>query len=267
VAGRVDGKVAIVTGAATGIGAATASRLAEEGASLVVADINETGAVAHAKTIEAAGGEAIGVAVDISDGDAVQTMVEAAVAAFGGVDILHANAAAVDLIPRDRGILETEPELWERTFAVNVLGTVLCVRCVLPRMIERGGGSIVITSSVAGLAGEVFITAYSTSKAAEIQLMKSIAAQHGRDGIRCNAICPGLVLTDRVIARFGGADASYLLKHTPLPRAGTPEDIANAVLFLSSDEASYITGQVLNIDGGMMMHQPTYVDSHDFEWR
>jgi NAD(P)-dependent dehydrogenase (short-subunit alcohol dehydrogenase family) len=267
VTGRVEGKVAVVTGAASGIGAVTASRLAAEGGKVVVADIDAAGAEAHAQAINASGGEAIGVAADISDEDAVRAMVDAAAEAFGAIDILHANAAAVDLIPRDLSVLEADRELWDRTFAVNVTGTMLCARSVIPQMITRGGGSIVITSSVAGLAGEVVITAYSTSKWAVIQLMRSIASQHGRDGIRCNAVCPGLVFTERVLARFDGPDSSYMLKHTPLARAGTPEDIANAVLYLGSDEASYVTGQVLSIDGGMTMHQPTYADSHDFKWR
>ncbi|MGE0384170.1 MAG: SDR family NAD(P)-dependent oxidoreductase [Gammaproteobacteria bacterium] len=255
-----QGKVAVVTGAAAGIGAATAAAFAHTGARVVVADIDGAGAEARAKAIHDAGGSAIGVGVDIGDETAVRAMIERAVEAFGGVDFLHNNASAMDITPRDVGVAGMEREVWDRTLQVNLTGSMLCSKYALPHMIARGGGAIVFTSSNQALLGDTGQTAYAATKYALIALMRSIATQHGRHWIRANVICPGLIMTDRLKAKLNAAAQERLIRHHLLPRTGTPEDIANTVVFLCSDQASFITGQVLSVDGGAIAHQPSYAD-------
>ena len=257
---RMTGKVAIVTGAAAGIGAATARLLASEGARVAVADINVEGAVACAKAITSAGGEATGIRVDIAEEESVRAMVAATLEVFGGIDVLHNNASAMDITPRDVGLLDLDRDVWDRTLQVNLTGTMLCSKHAIPHMIQRGGGALVMTSSGQALVGDTGQTAYAATKYAMLALTRSIATQHGRHGIRANAICPGLILTERLRKKLGENGLDRLVKHHLVPRVGTPDDIANAVLFLCSDDASFITGQVLSVDGGMLSHMPSYAD-------
>ncbi len=258
--GRLDGRVAIVTGSAHGIGAATTTRLAQDGAAVVVADIDAAGAELHAKTIVAAGGRAIGVGVDIADESSVCELIAATVATFGGIDVLHNNASAMQLTPGDIDLLGVDLDTWDGTMSVNLRGTMLCSKEAIPHMIERGGGSVVNTSSGQALRGDTGQTAYSAAKAAVISLTRSIATQYGRQGIRCNAICPGLILTDRLKQKLAGMATERLLVHQLLPRIGQPEDIANLVAFLVCDEGSFITGEAISIDGGALAHMPSYAD-------
>jgi NAD(P)-dependent dehydrogenase (short-subunit alcohol dehydrogenase family) len=259
-AGVLEGKVVIVTGAANGIGAATASRLARAGASVVVADIDADGAERHAKSIEAAGYAAMGIGVDISDEESVCDLVVATLPTFGGIDALHNNASAMSLTPFDVDVLGLELATWDGTMNTNLRGTMLCCKAVIPHLIERGGGSVVNTSSGQALAGDTGQTAYSAVKAAVIALSRSIATQYGRKGVRCNAICPGLILTDRLKQKLDGAATDHLLRHQLLARTGEPDDVANLVCFLVSDEGSFITGQAICIDGGSLSHMPSYAD-------
>jgi len=258
--GRLDGKVAVVTGSAHGIGAATTSRLAQDGASVVVADIDGPGAKQHAENVVAAGGTAIGVYVDIADESSVRDLIATTVAAFGGIDVLHNNASAMNLTTRDVDVLGLDLETWDGTIATNLRGTMLCCKAAIPRILERGGGSVVNTSSGQALRGDTGQTAYSAAKAAVIALSRSIATQYGKGGIRCNAVCPGLIHTDRLKKKLDGPATDRLLRHQLLPRPGQPEDIANLVAFLVSDEGSFITGQDICIDGGALSHMPSYSD-------
>jgi NAD(P)-dependent dehydrogenase (short-subunit alcohol dehydrogenase family) len=258
--GCLDGKVAIITGSAHGIGAATASRLAEAGAAVVVADLDADGAARQAEHIVAKGGRALGVHVDIADESSVGDLVAATVAAFGGVDILHNNASAMSLTPADVDVLGLGLDTWDGTMATNLRGTLLCCKAAIPHLLERGRGSIVNTSSGQALLGDTGQTAYAAAKAAVIALSRSIATQYGKDGVRCNAICPGLILTDRLKHKLDGPATERLLRHQLLQRTGQPEDIANLVLFLVSDEGSFITGQAISIDGGLQAHMPSYAD-------
>lgn len=263
--GTLEGKVAIITGSANGIGAATAYRLAQEGAAVVIADIDTDGAAARAETIASKGGTAIGVGVDIADESSVQRLIATTVSTFGGIDVLHNNASAMNLTPADIDVLGLDLETWDGTIQTNLRGTMLCSKAAIPHIIERSGGSIVNTSSGQALLGDTGQTAYAAAKAAVIALSRSIATQYGRQGLRCNAICPGLILTDRLRNKLDGPATERLLRHQLLSRAGQPEDIANLVYFLVSDEGSFITGQALSIDGGLQAHMPSYADGGNID--
>ena len=257
--GRLDGKIAIITGAASGIGRVTAERVAAEGARTVVADLNEAGAHEVVAKIAAAGGAATAVPVDLGDTDSVRAMVGAAVAAYGGLDILHNNAAATALAATvDLPVSEADPAVWDETMRVNLRGTMLAIQVAVPHLIARGGGSVINTASGAGLAGDLRPPAYGASKAALISLTRYVAAEFGRQGVRCNAISPGFI----VIPEKPGREAVHatMLRHQLTPRLGRPEDIAALVVFLASDESAFITGQNICVDGGALAHQPFLAD-------
>lgn len=260
--GKLDGRVAIVTGAASGIGAATASAMAEAGAQVVIADINLLGAEEVAKEIEAAGGIAAAVWVDTSLEDSARDMVRFAVDQFGGIDILHNNAAAlgVDVIGRDADITEMDVDVWERTMAVNVRGVMLGCKHTVPSMLARGGGVIINTASATGLQAELTRPAYGTSKAAIIGLTRNIATQFGKQGIRCVAIAPGIVLTPAARRNLSAEHVLMFERHALTPHAQEPAEIANVVVFLASDDASAITGAVIPVDGGLSCHGSAYAE-------
>lgn len=250
--GRVAGKVCIVTGAGSGIGRATAIRLAEEGGSVLCADIDAAAADATAEAITAAGGTAIGRRVDVADSAQVDAMVAAAVAEWGRVDVL-VNNAGVNL----PGVLhEVSDETIDRTLAVNVKGQIYGCRAVIPHMLAGGGGSIVNVSSVNGIVSEPFLAVYSASKGASVMLTKGVALDYATQGIRCNVICPGWVDTPINYAHaemLGGLQHVYdtIDSFQPIGRPGEPREIANVALFLASDESSFMTGSVVSADGGM----------------
>ena len=257
--GRLDGKIAIITGAASGIGQATARRVAAEGARTVVADLNADGAKQVAEAISAAGGEATAVQVDLGEADSVRAMVQAAVTAYGGLDILHNNAAATVLAAtKDLPVSAADPAVWDETMRVNLRGALVAIQAAAPHMIARGGGSVINTASGAGLTGDLRPPAYGASKAALVSLTRYAAAEFGKQGIRCNAISPGFI----VIPEKPGRDAVHatMLRHALTPRLGRPEDIAALVVFLACDESAFITGQNICVDGGMLAHQPFLAD-------
>jgi NAD(P)-dependent dehydrogenase (short-subunit alcohol dehydrogenase family) len=256
---RLDSKIAIITGAASGIGRATARRVAAEGARTVVADLNGAGAKQVADEISAAGGEAIAVQADLGDNDSARAMVEAAVTAYGGLDILHNNAAATRLAAtEDRPVSAADPAVWDETMRVNLRGALVAIQAAVPHMIARGGGSVINTASGAGLTGDLRNPAYGASKAALISLTRYVATEFGKQGIRCNAISPGFI----VIPEKAGREAVEvtMLRHHLTPRLGRPEDIAALVVFLASDESAFITGQNICVDGGLLAHQPFLAD-------
>jgi NAD(P)-dependent dehydrogenase (short-subunit alcohol dehydrogenase family) len=254
---RLAGKVAIVTGGSGGIGGATVSEFAAEGAAIVVADIDEAGAKLHAATVNEAGGNAIGIGVDVSDENAVREMVSAAVDTFGRLDILHNNAAATGDSLQDDDLVEMSVDLWDRTMAVNLRGPMLGCKHAIPRMLERGGGVIINTSSGAGTLAEPVRTAYGASKAALNSLTRSVAVQYGKQGIRSVAVAPGITLPPERLEQIAETEWFQMMsRHHLTPRLGTPRDIAKLVAFLASDDAGFITGCVFAIDGGIVIPTP-----------
>jgi NAD(P)-dependent dehydrogenase (short-subunit alcohol dehydrogenase family) len=255
--------VALVTGAGSGIGAACARRLAADGAAVAVTDLKAELAHAVADTIVRAGGQARAWALDVGDEESIAGCVEDVAAALGPVSILHNNAAATDLSGSgdDSEIVSMSVELWDRTMAVNLRGPMLMCRAVLPAMIRAGGGAIVNTSSGAARAAEHTRPAYGASKAALEALTRSVATRYGPDGVRCNAVAPGLTLTGTVTGPGRGVAKlrAIMQRHTP-SALGTPEEVAAVVAFLVSDQARYLNGIVLAADGGMLAAQPYVAD-------
>jgi NAD(P)-dependent dehydrogenase (short-subunit alcohol dehydrogenase family) len=268
----LSGKVAIVTGAASyhgddtlrqpGQGSETAGILARLGAAVVLADINGGAAARRAAEIRANGGEAVAVATDVSDEAQVKRMVETALNEFGRLDILHNNAANLHVLfdPGDPDITEMSVETWESLMRTLLLGSMLSCKHSIPAMVRTGGGSIICTSSVSGMVGELNLTIYAAAKAAINQLVRSVSAQWGKAGIRCNAVAPGLILSPPSLAIGEKLIAEYV-KHSDTPYVGQPADTAYLVAFLASDLARYITGQVIPVDGGLIQHSPLVADS------
>jgi len=246
------GKVAIVTGGGAGIGRAAAIAIADAGARTIVADVDPHAAQGVAAEIIRSKGRALGLAVDVSSADDVSAMTRTAVEEFGGVDLLYNNAA----IQINGSVTDLEEADWDRTFAVNVKGIFLCSRACIPHMMAKGGGAIVNAASVLGMASQKRVAAYAASKGAVIALTRSMAVDHAGDGIRVNCICPGSVDTPLLRRNAEAAgDADTVLKRWgsahPIGRIGQPIEIARLVVFLMSDEASFITGASYVIDGGL----------------
>ena len=249
---RVKDRIAIVTGAGSGIGQASAIRLAEEGAIVICADINLDSANNTAGQIASSGFIAEGYAIDIADSQACSKLIEHAVSKYGAIDIL-VNNAGVNL----PGVFhEVTNETIDRTLNVNVKGAMYLTRAALPFMLKNSRGSIVNMSSVNGLVSEPYLSVYSASKGAIVMFTRGIALDYAKTGIRCNAICPGWVDTPINHAHakmLGGLDHVYktIDSFQPIGRPGTSREIANVVLFLASDESSFMTGSIVSADGGM----------------
>ena len=253
--GRLDGKVAVITGGASGMGAATVRKFVAEGARVVIADVQEDKGRELAQDI---GPEAVFAFADVCREADVQGMIETAAAEFGGLDCLFNNAGFAGVM----GDIETTDmgEPYERTVGAMLTGVVLGMKHAVPHLKVRGGGAIISTASVAGIKGGLGPHVYSGVKAAVVNLSRSVAMELGPFSIRVNAICPGGIATPIFagqLAQSGGnedyaaAVRPFLEQMQPVPRAGEPEDIANAACFLASDEASFITGQALVVDGGL----------------
>jgi NAD(P)-dependent dehydrogenase (short-subunit alcohol dehydrogenase family) len=253
---RLEGKVAIVTGGGGGIGGATARALAREGASVLVVDVKEDAADSVASAIRATGGIAWSFQADLSEEPQVEAVIAEATRSFGRLDVLHNNAALTDadFLSADTAVTELSLEVWERTLAVNLRSQMLMCKHAVPVMVDQGGGSIINMSSGASLKGDRTRTAYGVSKAGVNALTLYVATSHGKKGIRANTILPGLVITDAVRAHLKEDVVASLSKATLTPSVGQPDDIADVVVFLASDESRYITGQMLAVDGGMSAH-------------
>jgi NAD(P)-dependent dehydrogenase (short-subunit alcohol dehydrogenase family) len=247
--GRLEGKVAIVTGAASGIGAATARRLAVEGARVVLADIDDGGGERVAAAVRDAGGAAVFRHTDVASLAELEGAVAFAVERWGGLDVLHNNAAATG----GGYVGELDPEVWERSLRVMLTSVFYGMRAAIPAMLARGGGSIVNTSSVEAFYGEMMAAPYSTAKAGMLGLTRTVALEYGRRGIRANCICPGAVDTPmlRLMTEVGRRGPEEIAARQALGRLIRPEEIANVVLFLASDESSAITGSALIVDAGI----------------
>jgi len=242
----MDGDTAIVTGASTGIGEETAQRLAAEGANVVVADVAVDEGEATAEAIRAEGGEATFVETDVSDLDDVEAMVESAVETYGGLDVAHNNAG----IEGESEATADQPLAnWERVIDVNLTGVFNCMRAEIPAMLADGGGAIVNTSSIAGTVGFPELSPYVASKHGVIGLTKAAALEYGQAGVRVNAVCPGVIDTPMVEAS-AESTIEQVTAATPIGRLGEPREIGDAVVWLCSDEASFVTGEAMVIDGG-----------------
>ena len=256
---RLDGKVAIVTGGASGIGAATVRRLVDEGARAAIGDLDGARAEALAKEL---GDAALGVQFDAGDVASVEALVATTVSHFGRLDILHNNAAimAPDVIAQDTNPVDIDLGIWDLTMAVNLRGYLAGCKYAIPHMLEQGRGSIIMTASGSGKMGDLSNIAYGTSKAGVIGLSRYIATIYGKQGIRCNVINPGLIRTEGGKRNVHGPMVEIMERNTLVPRLGQPEDIAAAVAFLASDDAAFVTGAELDVDGGMLCHSPYMSD-------
>jgi NAD(P)-dependent dehydrogenase (short-subunit alcohol dehydrogenase family) len=252
----LTGKVVIVTGGAGAIGSVTSTMFARRGAKVVVADLNGTAAERAAAQIAASGGSAIAVQFDLCRDESIKALFDETIRAFGKLDVLFNNAAdlAPEVYPLDRDIETMNPDVWDRTYRANVRGTMLCCKFALQIMPRHAGASIINAGSDLALGGSLVQAAYSSSKAAIIQMTRSIATSHARQGIRCNTVSPGLTLTEHSRAVIPAPIRQMVEDETLTPELGAPEDIANMVLFLASDEAKHITGQNFLVDGGMAAH-------------
>jgi NAD(P)-dependent dehydrogenase (short-subunit alcohol dehydrogenase family) len=253
---RLQGKAALVVGGGgLGIGAATARRFADEGAAVLVADLNAPGAERVAQELSGRGARADHACVDISDEASVVALMESSVPAFGGIDILFSSVAGVP--PGDGNVVDMDLEVWRRGFDVTLTGTMLLCKHAIPHLLDRGGGSIVLTSSNSALAGDLSLTAYAAAKAGVNALTRSIATAFGKQGLRCNTVSPASINGPGYVDSVPKEVVEEMRDGTCLlPDLGTPEDVANTVLFLVSDEARFITGQIVQVDGGGLSHLP-----------
>jgi NAD(P)-dependent dehydrogenase (short-subunit alcohol dehydrogenase family) len=250
---RLDGKVALITGGAGGIGWATAQLMTRRGAQVAIADL----AFDRAQHLAAQLPGALAIRLDLEQVDSVEAMVAQTLSHYGRLDVLHNNAALLgpDITQHDGDIEHMDTALWDRTYAVNVRGTMVACRAALPHL-RATGGNIVNTVSNLALQGHIIQAAYSSSKAAIIQMTRAIAASHGIHGVRCNAVAPGMTMTPALREAFPPALRQAVEGETLRTQLGEAEDIAEAVAFLASDAARNITGQVLVADGGCASHVP-----------
>jgi NAD(P)-dependent dehydrogenase (short-subunit alcohol dehydrogenase family) len=251
----LTGKSIVVTGAGGNLGGCMAMLLASRGARLTLSDINKVSLAKRRDLILQQGGEAQAHVADVTREGDLQALMDAAVAAFGGLDVLVNNAG---LIGQENaiGVLDVPAELWDRTLDINLKSVFLASKCALPHLVRRGGGAIINISSDSSVTGNLAMTAYAASKAGVNTLTRYIAAQHGKDNVRCNAVLPGIHLSEEAIARTPPESLQQMADHCLLPRLGVPEDIAKLVAFLASDDAFYITAQLIQVDGGLLHHVP-----------
>lgn len=257
--GRVQGKVALLTGSASGIGMASAKLLAKEGAKVVIADFNEEAAREVAENIITQGGEAAAIYLDAGDGDSIKQAVDFTVEKFGKLDILFNNVGLTN-IQKDLDVVNIDVDEWDRLLNVNLKSVLHGCKYAIPHMIEAGGGSIINTASMAAYASDAIRLAYGASKAGVVNMTKYIATQYGKDNIRCNGVAPGLILTPAAKRNMTDELLDTFAKYNALPYHGEADDIGHTVLFLASDESKFITGQTIKVEGGHYLGNPTIPD-------
>ena len=245
---RLEGKVAIITGSGRGLGKEAAFLFAEEGAKVVVGDINYESAEEVAAAIGEEGGEAMAVKLDVTDSASIQAMVDKVLERFGSSDVLVNNAG----IPADAQLVKMNEDQWDRVIAVNLKGVYNCTKAIAPIMIARGSGRIINTSSVVGVYGNFGQTNYAATKAGVIGMTKVWARELGRKGITVNAVAPGFTMTE-MMSTVPEKILSGIRDKTPLGRLGEPRDIAYAYLYLASDEANFVNGATIQVDGGLVL--------------
>ena len=249
--GRLDGKVALITGAGSGMGRAAAELFASEGARVVITDVDDTAGTAAVDAVRAAGGEATFVRANVAEWDDCQAMVQTAVDTYGGLHVLYNNAG---IFPGDDGgVLDTPQETWRRVMAVNLEGVWLGCRAGIPAMLASGGGAIVNVASFVALIGAATAQiAYTASKGGVLSMTREIAVEYARQGIRANALCPGPIQTPLLEELLSDPDRrARRMVHIPMGRLGRADELAKAALFLASDDASFMTGAALVVDGGI----------------
>lgn len=254
---RLAGKKIVITGAASGIGRAAAELMAAEGASVLIADLDGDAASNTAAEISRSevGGRAVGIVVDVMDEKSVATMIDRAATEFGGINVL-CNHVGGSNPHKDLDLLRLDLDEWDRTMALNARSTVVTSQLALPHMLAAGGGSIINTVSIGGLAGNTLQCAYGAAKAAVIRLTQYIATQYGKQGIRCNAVAPGAVMTPALRDNVPAEVIDDIQRHNALDMVGDPEDIGWAMVYLASDESRYMSGQTLVLDGGLTAQSP-----------
>jgi NAD(P)-dependent dehydrogenase (short-subunit alcohol dehydrogenase family) len=253
---RLNNKVALITGAASGMGRAASVEFAREGARVAMSDVNEDGLAETARLVADVDGVCISIVGNVSDSTDVATMVSRTIDAFGGLDVLYSNAAIYLPNRGDAPVVDLDEDVWQRVIDVNLKGVYLCAKYAIPAMIRGGGGSIINVSSLAGTRGSRQSHAYAMAKGGVIALTQSLAVTYGGQGIRANAIAPGAIDTPMVRAAgsiAGDAAVQAMMAHLPLGRVGLAEDVARVALFLASDDSAYVTGTVQIVDGGFSL--------------
>lgn len=254
--GRLQDKVAVVTGGASGIGEASAKLMAKEGAKVVVADYNLEGAKRVEEEIKGFGGEAVSIHLNALEKESIKEMIDFAVKKYSKIDILHNNVGGTNP-QKDLDVVTLDEEEWKRGFQLNIDSVMYGSRYAIPYMIKNGGGSIINTASMSGFSGDFMRSAYGASKAAVISLTRYIAVQYGKLNIRCNTVAPGLIMTPAAIKHVPQVMKDLFIKHNSLPYHGEPNDIGHTVVFLASDESKFITGQTIEVEGGHYINNPT----------
>jgi len=258
-------KVAVVSGSYSGIGEAIAVRLAEDGARIVLANSNQPRGEEAAARICESGGDAVAIRLDLTDEASITALFAQAADAFGRIDILVNNAAITrgEIMQRDSAVHQMDREVWEKAFDVNTTGTMLMIKHALRHMLPAKEGAIINIGSGASQGGDVFRPAYAASKAAIDSLTRYVAAQYGKQGIRCNCVLPGMVITENAMDSHTDQSLALIERHALTPYLGKPEDIAGMVALLASAEGRFVTGQTISVDGGYLSHLPHVTDVYD----